>query len=79
MVSPETESAIVNLEARVDAMRRLGVSRWADIELGPPPNAGSPAEDNTEQSARLEKLQKERVERLRFAASGGPRLGVKST
>lgn len=76
MVGTETDSAIADLEARVEAMRRLGISRWADIELGPVP--GSPVEDNTEQSARLERQEKERVERVRFAASGGPRRAIRT-
>jgi hypothetical protein len=68
----ETQSAITDLEARVEAMRRLGVSRWSDIELGPSPDT-SPDEDATQRSMRLERDAKERKQLLRFGATGGPR------
>jgi hypothetical protein len=70
----DSDSAITDLEARVTAMRRLGVTRWADIELGPSP--ASPADprndEETQRSDRLNEV-KERAKRLPFAASGGPR------
>lgn len=71
-VGTETDPAITILEARVKAMRALGVVKWADIELGPEPApAGTSSEDETQRKDRLEAEQR-RVARLRFGASGGP-------
>lgn len=73
-----TEATLVDLEARVTLMRRLGVVRWADIELGPEPTPAnaSPTEDETQRSMTLEREKTERDTRLRFGASGGPRPAV---
>lgn len=73
----ESESAITDLRARVAAMRELGVVKWADIELGPLPTSPvGDGEDETQRSDRLELVKREREQRLRFGASGGPRPRV---
>ena len=71
----DTDSAVTDLEARVTAMRRLGVTRWADIELGPEPAQADDTsrEDATQRSMKLDAENRERAYRLRFGASGGPR------
>jgi hypothetical protein len=66
---------IEDLEVRVRAMRRLGVTRWGDLELGPEPQAEQDEAKVQEQRQTLEKRETERRSRLQFAASGGPRLG----
>lgn len=69
----DTEAAITDLRARVKAMRELGVVKFGDIELGPLPAKAEPRDDEeTQRSDRLE-AEKQRVARIRFAASGGPR------
>lgn len=76
-VGTSTEATIVELEARVTAMRRLGVVRWADIELGPSPlEPERPEEDATQRSMTREREKTERDQRIRFGASGGPRPAV---
>ncbi len=35
----------------VDAMRKLGVTKWGQIELGPPPAAAPSADDNQPSTA----------------------------
>lgn len=72
----ETQLAILDLEARVEAMRRLGVTRWAEIELGPVLSPSSPEQDATQRSEQLDRQKQEaaqRVRLLKFGASGGPR------
>lgn len=64
---------IPSLEARVIAMRRLGVLEWGSIKLGPEPTIPSSEEDATQRSLKLEKQERERRNALRLAASGGPR------
>lgn len=72
-VGNETDLAIADLEARVKAMRSLGVVRWAGIELGPVLASEPSEEDATQRSLALEQKESERRKRLQFAASGGPR------
>ena len=66
---------VTDLEKRVEAMRRLGVTRWANIELGPLPAEAQDDDQVQEQRLTFEKRESARRERVRFAASGGPRLG----
>lgn len=68
---------ISDLEQRVAAMRRLGVTEWGSIKLGPDPR--SPDEDATQRSEQLDRQKQEAAERerrLKFGASGGPRIAV---
>jgi hypothetical protein len=61
------------LEATVVAMRRLGVTKWNGIELGPEPTAKSGTEDEpSEPQAQDPKEQRARRERVAALASGGP-------
>ncbi len=73
--TPTVADDVTDLETRVAAMRRLGVTRWADIELGQDPTVPVDDDKVKERSQLLEKQEAERRERLRFAASGGPRFG----
>ena len=61
------------LEDVVKRMRALGVTKLGDIELGPDPNAKPDDTDETQRTADAEHRQKERMKRLRYGASGGPR------
>ncbi len=73
-VGTEKPTDIEVLQARVKAMRDLGVTRWQDIELGPEPAQPPSKEDATKRSQQSEAESKAREERLKFGASGGPRL-----
>ncbi len=67
------------LTETVTVMRALGVVQFGDIVLGPAPSlVSSPDEDSTQRSERLDKAERERVNRVRFGASGGPRPLVKT-
>lgn len=69
----ETDDAIADFRARCKAMREEHAVKWGDIELGPIPAKAEPRDDEeTQRSDRLE-AEKQRVARIRFAASGGPR------
>lgn len=72
MMDTPTNSDLASLAATVAEMRRLGVTRWGAIELGPEPSTASPNEDETQRTD-ADRLKLEREERLRFGASGGPR------
>jgi hypothetical protein len=69
-----TDDAIASLEAKVGAMRRLGVTKWGDIELGPAPL--SDADDDIPaqrvDAAKAEQERRDRVRRIALASSGGP-------
>lgn len=64
---------LTELAAYVAEMRRLGVTRAGDIELGPDPTARPDDEGETKRTADAERREQERVTRLRYGASGGPR------
>lgn len=61
------------LPAIVAQMRALGVTRFGDIELGPDPNARPDDKGDTQRTAEAEMANIQRVQRLKFGASGGPR------
>lgn len=64
------EDDIAKLEAQVIAMRRLGVTKWGDIELGAAPTE---AKEETQQQTDPEQLEKRRRAQVRsvgLAASG---------
>jgi hypothetical protein len=66
--------AVVYLETVVAAMRRLGVSEFDGIKLGPPPSDGTEAEDNgpAVDAAKVEQRAREERRRVALASSGGP-------
>ena len=64
--NPSLVGALADLDAKVFAMRKLGVTKWGDIELGPLPNEP----DHSEQEA-PQKEYKIEEHPLLFAASGG--------
>lgn len=67
------DEAVVYLDIVVAAMRRLGVSEYAGIKLGPPPSDG--ADDNATQrddAAKVEMRAREERRRIALASSGGP-------
>ena len=61
------------LDEVVAQMRRLGVTRCGDIELGPDPSVRPDDEGETQRTADAEYRAKERQRVLKFGASGGPR------
>jgi hypothetical protein len=61
------------LPAIVAQMRALGVTKFGDIELGPDPNARPDDRGETQRTAEAEMANIQRVQRLKFGASGGPR------
>lgn len=65
--------ALAELAPYVAEMRRLGVTRAGDIELGPDPLARRPDEGETERTAEAHRLKTARDQRVRFGASGAPR------
>lgn len=75
-MTDSTQQAVDELKARVATMRALGVTRWGDIELGPEPAAPETTsrEDDTQRSMTRERQEREREHRLRYGASGGPRV-----
>ncbi len=74
MTDQAKDPELDKLEARVRVMRAIGVTKWRDIELGPVPVATGPVEDPTQRSQTREHEEEQRRHRLRFGASGGPRL-----
>jgi hypothetical protein len=67
----DRDADITSLELRVRAMRRLGVVRWSDIELGPDPLVeASPEQPHVSPEAR-EKQERADRRTLALAASGG--------
>lgn len=80
MTDETTDPDLEMLEARVKIMRKLGVTRWRDIDLGPDPTVttAGPEEDPTQRSQTRERQDQERARRLQFGASGGPRLTAES-
>lgn len=69
---------IPSLEARVEAMRRLGVLEWGAIKLGPMPP--TEAKTETQQKKSADELEQERRKARRDIALGAsgslvPRLG----
>ena len=61
------------LDEVVAQMRRLGVTRFGDIELGPDPTQRPDELGETKRTADAEHRAKERKRVLTFGASGGPR------
>ncbi len=61
------------LDEVVAQMRRLGVTRFGDIELGPDPNARPDEAGETQRTADAEYRERERKRRIVTGASGGPR------
>lgn len=61
------------LDEVVAQMRRLGVTRFGDIVLGPDPNVRPDEEAETQRTADAHRAKLERDQRVRFGASGGPR------
>lgn len=61
-----------DLEARVAKMRELGVTKWGDIELGPPPASAETGEIESVSLADMERKAREERRRVAIAASGGP-------
>lgn len=59
------------LEQAVQAMRRLGVTRWGDIELGPDPAADAPREQMTPTRTEAERRERDERKHVALAASGG--------
>lgn len=68
---------IPSLEARVAAMRRLGVTRWGDIELGAVPADEAKVETQYESPQDRERKARDEQRRIALGASGRlvPRLG----
>jgi hypothetical protein len=62
------------LEAAVATMRRLGVTKWNGIELGPEPPITAEDEDEPSGLSAEDRVKAARAERQRVAslASGGP-------
>ena len=60
------------LDEVVAQMRRLGVTRFGDIVLGPDPNARPDEEGETQRTAEAAHLKERRDHVVRFGASGGP-------
>lgn len=74
MTDEAKDPEIEMLEARVRVMRAIGVVEWRDIKLGPDPSSDvRPEVDETQRTADAERLKRERDQRIRFGASGGPR------
>lgn len=67
---------ITDLPTVVAQMRKLGVTKFGDIELGPDPNVRPDDEAATQRTAEAQHLKRERDQRVRFGASGGPRPRV---
>ncbi len=69
---------IPGLEQRVAAMRRLGVTKWGDIELGPMPQEAAKEETQSKSPARREREARDEQRRIALSASGRlvPRLVV---
>ncbi len=67
---------LTELASYVAEMRRLGVTRAGDLELGPDPNVTTDERAETQRTADAERREQERVTRLRYGASGGPRPRV---
>lgn len=61
------------LDEVVAQMRRLGVTKFGGIELGPDPNARPDDEGETQRTADAEYRKRERNRRIVTGASGGPR------
>jgi hypothetical protein len=59
--------SVKQLEEAVHAMRRLGVVKWGDIELGPDPTPGLVGESDTTQADNSFDLNS-----MLYAASEGP-------
>lgn len=67
---------IPGLEARVEAMRRLGVTEWGTVKLGPEPQGEAKATTQYEKPEDRERRQREEQRRIALSASGRlvPRL-----
>lgn len=63
---------VTKLPAIVAEMRRLGVTKFGDIELGPDPTARPDEEAETKRTAEAAHLKERRDHVVRFGASGGP-------
>ncbi len=61
------------LEVLVPAMRRLGVTSYGDVSIGPATTAEAPDDLADERKELALKQAAERAERMRYGASGGPR------
>lgn len=65
-----------DFEERVALMRRLGVTKWGDIELGPVPLSTEARDDDETQRSMTptvtEMQRRQERRRLALAASGGP-------
>lgn len=75
-MSGNAETDIAYLTALVPIMRELGVSSFGATVLGPEPGKATPDEPNLTKDERMKLAQREaaeRLERLRYGASGGPR------
>ena len=68
---------IPGLEQRVAAMRRLGVTAWGSIKLGPMPPPEATATTQQESSDARERRARDEQRRIALSASGRlvPRLG----
>lgn len=71
-------SDIATLQARVAEMRKLGVTRWGDIELGPDPAQPEADQSDAKPESPDQRVRRERAERerLMMQSSGGlvPRI-----
>jgi len=73
----DADAEIAYLRALVPVMRELGVDAHAVTKLGPDPNATALSDEPelapTERMKLAQRREAERLERMRFGASGGPR------
>jgi len=73
-----SEDDLQDLEARVNLMRRLGVTKWGDIELGAEPLQAEQRETQQLQEPEdIERKRRAQVRRIALGAAGAlvPRLG----
>ncbi len=66
---------LTELAAIVAEMRRLGVTRWRDIELGPEPPSEAATPDEIQRNVTPEMTEQQRREerrRVALMSSGGP-------
>lgn len=69
--------AVVYLEIVVPVMRRLGVTDYDGLSLGPDPHSSAGDEEPTQQSSSpIEQERRAREQQRRILTSGGPRLGL---